>query len=113
MKMVELKEFLKLPAGTVYAKYERCILSDICVKYTDDGLDKFDWNNDWWYASFDSVGSYPQVLLDMEKNNAMSVPLEIAVHNDGFYEDKQLFMIYEKEDINSIIDILQGKWDRS
>lgn len=42
MRIVNRQQFLAMPAGTVYAKYEPCSFEDLCIK--GDSLP-----NDWFY----------------------------------------------------------------
>lgn len=113
MRLVHFQEFIEMPTGTVYAKYKRCDLQEICVKYTDKSLDKYKWKPDWWYASFSNVEElgteqYPEAMLRMEDNPQLSVPISTAVDRDGMYHESQMFMIYEKPDIDYIVSMLTG-----
>lgn len=105
MKIVNRKQFLALPEGVIYAKFQPCVFGDIAVKY--DSID-----NDWYYRDLLEVdaedsGEWADMLLEgMEKD--ISLPLDFeCVSRDGFYDDDQLFTVFEKQDVISLIESLQ------
>jgi len=100
MRIVGLKEFLTLPPWTMYRKYQPC--------YTDDLLWKQDslGGRDWVYTAAampDGVdsGDVSNKCDDMAEN-AASYPVENWTSRDGLFDDSQLFMIYEKADIEVV-----------
>lgn len=114
MKIVNRKEFLELPSGTVYCKYFNPDgFGNLSIKYDT----KYDENNvgmDWLYMELsdfdDHVSSNERYdkLGDMV-NLGMSFPLKLdTVTRDGLFEDEQLFAIYDVNDVNLIIEALKS-----
>ncbi len=99
MKVVNLKEFLALPDKTVYCKHS-----------PKDGL-----SGDWFdvlhikeQTSFGDGGtpidwfySEPQDLIGLNEWG------RLVQSRDGLYEEDQLFLVYDKEDIERIINELR------
>lgn len=107
MRIVNRKEFLAMPSGTVYCKYERMgILGDLCIKYRS-------LKADWYYlalADFDDCNDsteFVDKLDQMEKDPKLSYPLNCdTTARDGLFEDNEMFMVYDKKDVMNIVDIL-------
>jgi hypothetical protein len=110
MKLLNRKEFLKLPEGTLYAKYYQDIFDDICVKDASIGVDEeigvfytmplinisddaFD--NDHADAS-DSFVKTKQCELDFD-----------CYGRDGFFDEDQLFAVFEAKELSEMTKILQ------
>lgn len=113
MKIINRLEFLKLPSGTVYCKYTPQIFGDLHVKACNpsDG-----WGNDWLYTSltgeFDIEGcgssTHHHDTLVFAEDIGLEFKADYEVSGrDGLYEEDQLFCIYDKSDIVSLINKLQ------
>ncbi len=107
MKIYRRAEFLKLPGGTFYNKLDAYKNSeDLCmiVKYG------FDSANDWYYQSFKEVdASQPDIrdrIIEKMLVDNISAPLEEAISRDGFFDDKETFLVWEKEDMIVLRDLL-------
>lgn len=109
MRIVDRKTFLSLPKGSLYQKYKPAITGSINIKDDNSG------DNDWFYQAIDGVTS-----INCDNTTDMFVALQNAVDKgshfdldldccsrDGCYEEDQLFMIWEKKDIQMLIDRLQ------
>ncbi len=105
MKIVSLKEFLLLPTGVVYMKYEPCVFEDLCVK--DDSLNKdFFYSNITYDLDCTGCDDFADKLFDAQENKT-SVKTDFdCVGRDGCFDDEQLFAVYEKEDVERLIDKL-------
>ena len=110
MRIVKRKEFLKLPASTVYAQGRRWVLGGLNVK-----LDLWSMDNDWYYRDFDSIraddsNELTDRLEEMLLDSSASYPVEDAACRDGLYleedDDDDLFLIYEVPDIRDIVTSL-------
>ena len=107
MRIVNRKEFLAMPSGTVYCKYERMgIMGDLCIKYKS-------LPSDWYYlaiADFDDCNDsveFTEKLDQMEKDSKVSYPLNCdTTERDGLFEDDEKFMVYEDIDVMHMINIL-------
>lgn len=106
MKIVNRKEFLALPAGVIYAKFEPCIFGDLAIK--GDSL-----NDDWYHHDLIEVDAYDsgewadKLFAGMEKG--ISIPLDFdTVSRDGMHDKDQLFAVFEIEDVYSLIRMLKN-----
>lgn len=91
MRIVNFEEFLKLPAGTIFQKFEPSVCDVIAVK-----SDSLEW------------GEVKDFCLDLFGGESISDHLSSDVSvtiNTGFtirdasYNPKQLFAVWEEEDI--------------
>lgn len=112
MKIVDRKTFLESPYGTVYCKHFKSDrFSNLSIKY-ETKRDNEGVAIDWIYMElsgfddyYDSNEMYEN--LDDMRDNSAEFPLRLdAVSRDGFFEDDQLFAIYDKNDVNNIIKTL-------
>jgi hypothetical protein len=110
MKIVKRPEFLKLPAGTVYAKYKHCCFDELQIKG-----DTLPTGNDWFYQdivsaidSYDS-GQFADLLFASAETGS-SVPMDFNVQaRDGCFEpDEQMFSVWERADVEALIARLQA-----
>ena len=112
MRIVSKEEFLQLPSGTVYAEYEPCIFGNLSIK--DDTV--FSISNqpiDFYCleiaSSVESSGSEEFFeRVEAMENNGKSFPIELDVTcRDGCFDDDQLYAVWEEEDVQSLITVLQ------
>lgn len=107
MKILTRKEFLKTPRNTLFSYYEPCNFRELNVK-TSDGND---YENDFVYfsliAEFDIKNSeeFSEKCQRMELGESIPQSFEETTR-EGMFEDEQLFLVYEKEDIKGMISTL-------
>lgn len=108
MNIVSLKEFRSLPEGTVYMKFNPHVFEELCIK------------GETWEHDF--VMTYITQEIDAKDSGECGAILETAMQDsqysikmdfdcygrDGLFEEKQLFAVYEKQDVEGLINALQG-----
>lgn len=93
MKIVNRKEFLSLPAGTLFAKYAPCCFESINIK--GETLT----SNDFLSSE---LFTFP--MFDVWFENGDSVDIETDfLCRDGLFDDEQLFAVFENSDIEKLI----------
>ena len=109
MRIVDRQTFLALPCPVVYMKIRRRWVWDdsLCIKLEN-------WTNDWIYQSFDApdggaLDSGDQFLvLDRMIDEGASYPIDREyVSRDGMYDDTEMFLVYEKADVEFLIETLK------
>jgi hypothetical protein len=108
MKIVNLQQFLQMPKGTLFQKYQPCVAEDICV------LDDRCGDIDFYYSSLDGMSvncSGSTEMFDIlfkagEEGSSFDLDLD-TVGRDGCFEEKQLFLVWEKPDVEYLIKRLQ------
>lgn len=100
MRIVRRAEFMRLPAGTAFQKGKRWYWGGLCFK-TDDV-----YSNDWRYVTVDDVdaddsGEAFERLEEM-LSAGTSYPMADASTRDGCFDDEDLFLIYDAEDLTKI-----------
>lgn len=105
MKIIKLEEFLKLPEGVIYSKYEPCIFGDIHIKGES-------WNPDFLCCSLvgniasDSEDEFDKMCELAESGEDVNLCFK-TYYRDGIFNEDQLFAVYNKKDIQCLIDILK------
>ena len=113
MRIVNREEFLKMPAGTVYHKYDQLgIYGSLCAKWDSGGL-----TNDWNYMELTGCidtkdgQDLMDALFEVEDGRDYEFHLNV-IQRDGFYDQDQLFSIYDTKDLNrpifKLIEIRDG-----
>lgn len=102
MKIINRKTFLTTPIGTLFMKYQRCNFGVLCEKCENCG------DNDFWYTSItntidaDNTGEFVDKLT-LAENEGISVELCFDEERDAEFDDGQLFAIYERDDVVTLI----------
>ena len=109
MKIVSRKEFMKLPLGTVFSYYEPCVFHDLNVKASDL---KEGWEVDFLYdeiiGAIDSHSSEDRSDKCEAMERGESVPMDFeSTGREGLFDEERLYAIYEKEDVEKLIDRLK------
>ena len=105
MKIIDRETFLKLPAGTVYSKYEPCVFGDLCIK--GDSL-----KNDWAYQSIvDAIDAIDSPVfsdkLFLSEKTGESIDMDFyCMVRDGLFENDQLFSVWDKKDVIALMNRL-------
>jgi len=105
MKIVNHETFLKMPPNTVYTEFEPCVFSDLRIKGET-------WNNDFCFQDVLNVkaeGSEEFIdVLENARKNGNSFQLDLDCEGrDGLFNEKQLYAVFEKQDITMLIDRLK------
>jgi len=107
MKIINLQEFKQMPCGTIFCKYQPCVFGELEIKGT-------------WVSDIDFVSAPLTGYIECEDSSDMferldryvktkeSFRLDIEGYGrDGFFDDDQLFAVYEKRDIAQLVNKLQ------
>ena len=101
MKLYTREEFLGLPAGVIFAKYEPCCFGAFQIK--GDTLQYNDFN----YQELVNINSnlwdeYADACLEMEQTKTASVDFYDWCR-DGLFEPKQLFAVLDASEVMGLI----------
>lgn len=107
MKILNKKEFLKLPSGVIYSEYEPVVFRELNIKLDTLGND-FIFINLVGNVNCDNSEDYVKILTDAEENKkSFSLDFE-CTGRDGNYNEDALYAVYDKEDLNSLIKTLES-----
>lgn len=105
MKIINKKEFLELPAYTLYQKYRPQIFDEIEIKVSGP--------NDVWGRDFLvlSLSGFAEGNICSSTNSDIIDTGNFrwdlkSIGRDGLFEDDQLFCVYDKEDVARLISQL-------
>lgn len=113
MRIVKRKEFLSLPAGTLFSEYEPCFFRDLRIK--EQTLP----TNDFIVQSIaDAVDISCEdfgVTLEIARITGSSIKMDFyCAGRDGAFEpDDGLFAVWEPADVRALIVRLQDALERS
>lgn len=108
MRIINLKMFLELPAGTLYMKFEPNVFGPLLIK----GGSIME-GEDFLYQQLEEIDAddgiiADRMLEDSEKNDA-SFNLDLDCQGrDGLYHKDQLYAIYERKDVIQLIERLNA-----
>ncbi|MGB6406630.1 MAG: hypothetical protein WBF39_04090 [Planococcus donghaensis] len=106
MKIMNRKEFLSLPNGILFRKYEPCVFEDMQIKTESHPNDFVCISLDW--VKTDNSRREDYTTLSEAKNAGKSFEFDYGVtYRDGLYDEDQLFAVYEQKDINDLIAFLK------
>jgi len=110
MRIVKRKEFLTLPSGTVYQKYDDLSAAgELHVKRETCG-------NDWICTAIDghhlaevpSGSDCTYAMYSWERGEDLGIDIE-RCYRDGLFEkeDEMSFLVWSKEDVSRLIKLLE------
>ena len=109
MKIVNRKDFMEFPRGTLFCEYDPEIFGELLIKgdtIVHDGV-----NADWQYQeiqnSIKGCCSKRSDILDEAEVKGTSFELDLhALSRDGCYDDDQMYCIWEEKDVEGLIQRL-------
>ena len=105
MKIYNKKDFLKLPPGTFFSKGVQWSMDGFCIKGESLG------DIDFFYLSLFDIEAYDSgELVDrqyemLEKGS--SYPINQYEMRDGCFDDNDIFLVFEKEDLKRIKELIE------
>ncbi|CAN7374149.1 hypothetical protein LJR231_002241 [Phyllobacterium sp. LjRoot231] len=99
MKIYNRKDFLKLPAGIIFAKGQPFAFDEIQVK--GDSLENDFFSREWTWISAHDSGEAMARLDEMLERGA-SYAINDAEGRDGLFDDNDIFLVFEPEDLQTM-----------
>lgn len=104
MKVYNRKDFLNLPQGTIFCKGTKWYFDNISVKGSS-------LNNDFVYVDLCNIEANDtgQWVDRLEESllKGVSFPINKDSARDGMFDDNSVFLVFEKEDLKYLIDIMK------
>jgi hypothetical protein len=109
MKIITRKELIEYPTDVIFSYYSPCCFNGLHAKYADKTFGAVDFLIDDLIAPIECNDSeeFVEKCELMEKGGSADLDFEYT-GREGLFEDKQLFAIYEKKDIEKLIKRLQN-----
>ena len=106
MRIVNRATFLAMPENTLFSKYEPCIFRDLLIK--GESLHCNDFCVSQIADAIDCDGSESFIdACDGAVQTGASLKMDFDLFGrDGCFNDNQLFAVWEKDDIEALIDKL-------
>ncbi len=104
MKIYSRKDFLNLPDGTIFCKGTKWCFDNLSIK-------GHSWDNDFLYVDLCNIdahdtGQWVDRLEDSLKNGT-SYLINNNAARDGIFDEDAIFLVYEKEDLEFMSDIIK------
>jgi hypothetical protein len=112
MKIVDRATFLAMPAGVAYVKVpERWAPSGGLSFKEDTCRDHEGRAFDWWsldpaWVDGNDCGECTDRLDEMIDHGA-SYPMQVAVGRDGLFDEGDMFMVFEADDLDKLAEAIQ------
>lgn len=114
MKIVDYNTFTNMPKGTIYSEYKPCIFEGIHIKHDVISHENDGFINDWFYQElvnnpdWDCAEEYniQSVCEFMEDGNSANPDFD-TMQRDGMFDYDRKFLVYEKQDIELLIEKLK------
>ncbi|MCE5309591.1 MAG: hypothetical protein LLG20_18300 [Acidobacteriales bacterium] len=106
MRLLNRKDFLKLPAGTVYCSGEPYAFTGLHVKGETLPYNDFVCLDLQRIDAHDS-GEEIDRLEDM-RYTGVSFPMNTNYGRDGGFDDKEVFLVYERGDLEFMAGVMKG-----
>lgn len=102
MKIVNRTTFLASPEGTLFSKYDPGIFGDLCIKGRSIN------SIDFTYQPLNDCisGEIAHVAYELNDGQSFSIDLNCE-YRDGLFDQFQLFAVWERKDVESLISRLQ------
>ena len=109
MKLVNFDDFSRMPAGTIFAPYEPCVLKEELAIKVDPG-EEMPEDYPYYRHTFNGVMSLEpwitsdDCLFDIGDQADASFAIYDGDNND--YHDYKMFLIFEEKDVDRMINAL-------
>ena len=112
MKIITRADLMKMPSGTVFSYYEPCTFTGLYIKDSEPEPDYPDFNVSDLIGAIEcnSHNDFSTKCQQMVLGESMPVDFESS-GREGLFEDEQLFSIYEKQDVEKLINRLASSLD--
>ena len=103
MRIVKLKEFLDLPKGTLFCKYDNGFFHELMIKLdTVEGTPDY-YYSDLYYTIAVSSDDESNLIYKAEKDSTFEIELEFNVRSrDGMFDTAQLYAVFTEEEKQKI-----------
>tara|TARA_R110002096_G_scaffold66306_1_gene161358 strand:+ start:18245 stop:18589 length:345 start_codon:yes stop_codon:yes gene_type:complete len=105
MNIVNLEEFKKLPEGALFMKYEPCCFEDLQAKGETLKHDFLSQNITYW-PDCNGSDDFTRKLSESEAAGSDILMDFDCTGRDGCFDNDQLFAVYDKRDIEMLINKL-------
>jgi len=103
MKIVTAKEFLQMPANTLYSKYSPCCMGALEIK--GDNVGEIDYYSQQIVDAIDcsSSSEFIDGLLDAQENGTALKMDFNCEGRDGLFDMGQLYAVWDNDDVKGLI----------
>lgn len=117
MRIVDRATFLAMPAGTLYQKFKPMYGGELAIK--EETLSWDGAGRDWYEVSLNlpiASNDSEDWANKMEAAHTQGASLKLDVETmcrDGYFDDDQLFAVWERDDVEALVTRLQKALETS
>lgn len=112
MRIYDREGFMRLPEGTIYTKAGECGFGKLLVKMGTISLEPYNQYVDWAYIDpLDIDANDPDKWderYDLMKNEGASFPMNMATSRDGMFDESELFLVLDCEDLEKLGNMIEA-----
>ena len=100
MRVLNRKDFLALPADTIYAKGQPWAFTGLRIKGDTIGINDWAYLDPAWVSANDSGEA--SCRLDEMLGAGASYPMEEDYGRDGCFDEDEVFLVFERTDLEKL-----------
>lgn len=97
MKLLNREQFLKMPAGTIFAKGKPLYFHGLEIKFETTQYNDY-WSLDPAWIDSNDLNEADKYFDEMLTKGA-SYPMDNGISRDGLFEEDAIFLVWEKNDL--------------
>lgn len=106
MKILNREQFLKLDHEVLFSKYAPCWFDSLQIKVETYGINDFIYQDIAESVDCEDSNEFVEILHNAAQDgNSFSINLD-CTSRDGMFDEDQLFVVWDKEDVLKLIDRL-------
>lgn len=107
MKLVNFETFNRMPAGTIFAPYNPCVMEDCMSIKVDEGETEQDSEHSHYFNGVMPLDPWLGETALFHDGDQEPATFEIYDGSSSDYSNFKLFLILENEDVDKLIRVLQ------
>lgn len=100
MRVYNRKDFMKLPEGVLYSSGKKWYFDSLYVKGDTLRPNDFTCRCLNWISAFDDSNQFDK--LEKSLSDGTSIQMQDAYGRDGGFDDEDIFLVFEKEDLEEL-----------
>lgn len=104
MRIVDYDTFIELPEGILYREYSPCVFGELQIKVKN--ISNSNWVLQSLSPTFDEEFQIYEACQRMEQGESLTIDTDSG-ELDSMFEYDRRFLIYEKKDVQKLINELQ------
>ncbi len=110
MRVYNRKDFMGLPEGVLYSSGKMWYFDNLYVKGETLQYNDFTCRCLNWISAFDDSDQFDK--LEKSLSDGASIQMQDAYGRDGCFDDEDIFLVFEKEDLEELERVIAVAKDK-